>query len=374
MALLGCILYVQHAGRNRLSDEEFLERMRREASEGGGSEDGTLPSIEEDPSLTPVLEVEPAQVLDLGTVSNAEATISKLLLHNRGKAPLIVTNVETTCACSRPFIEDAAKTIPPGGTSEVKIVFDPARVPGFESRKTVTVLSSAPNLPKAEIDVVAKVDPEFLLEPAEIDFGVVEKGAGPFEKVMLFRQLTPERVQITEVSVPEADDVPDVAFVEKPADQWLSPDRTEYSVTVRLPEDVSPGAYTGRFDLVTTCRRISVFPILVKAEVQAQYRIEPLGGLVIRHTSGAETPQPLRVTISAAAPLEVADVRTSAEDLLAVAEATEGEDRVVLKLSLAPDARPGRRSEKVYFAVRAGGKTVLDHVTVQVFVSDQPKA
>ena len=58
---------------------------------------------------------------------------------NTGKQPLVILDIETSCACTDP--EWTKKPIPPGGKGIVKAIFDPKNKPGV-AIKTLTIKSN----------------------------------------------------------------------------------------------------------------------------------------------------------------------------------------------------------------------------------------
>ncbi|GAA3579645.1 DUF1573 domain-containing protein [Snuella lapsa] len=77
--------------------------------------------------------------IDYGTIqqnANGERTFK---FTNTGKAPIVITNVKTSCGCTVPSY---AKTpILPGDSSEIKIKYATNRIGIF--KKTITIISNA---------------------------------------------------------------------------------------------------------------------------------------------------------------------------------------------------------------------------------------
>lgn len=62
------------------------------------------------------------------------------IITNLGKSPLILNKIETSCGCTTPSW--SKKPIPPGGTSEIKVVFDPKDQKG-KFIKAIVIYSNA---------------------------------------------------------------------------------------------------------------------------------------------------------------------------------------------------------------------------------------
>ena len=80
---------------------------------------------------------------DFGTIPyNGDGTF-EFKFTNTGKAPLILTNCQSSCGCTIP--EWPKDPIPPKGKGAIKVKYNTTRVGPFT--KTVTVISNAPDSP-----------------------------------------------------------------------------------------------------------------------------------------------------------------------------------------------------------------------------------
>lgn len=81
------------------------------------------------------------EIIDFGTVAyNAEGSRTFSFM-NIGEAPVIITNVKTSCGCT--VAKKPKKPVMPGETSKIKVSYDTKRVGGFSKR--ITVMSNASN-------------------------------------------------------------------------------------------------------------------------------------------------------------------------------------------------------------------------------------
>lgn len=79
------------------------------------------------------------EVLDYGTIIQNSDGLRIFTFTNTGNAPLIISEVKTSCGCTVPTYSKEA--ILPGEAGEIKIKYDTKRLGSFT--KTVTVLSNA---------------------------------------------------------------------------------------------------------------------------------------------------------------------------------------------------------------------------------------
>lgn len=91
-------------------------------------------------AITPVAIIDfEVQIVDYGTIdqnSNGERDIN---FKNTGDAPLIISNVKSSCGCTVPSYEK--KPIAPGASGKITVKYDTNRVGAFN--KTITVTSNA---------------------------------------------------------------------------------------------------------------------------------------------------------------------------------------------------------------------------------------
>ena len=78
-------------------------------------------------------------VIDYGTIEKGSDGVRVFTFTNTGNAPLIISNVKSTCGCTVPKKPDGP--IMPGETGEISVKYDTNRVNPI--RKTITVTSNA---------------------------------------------------------------------------------------------------------------------------------------------------------------------------------------------------------------------------------------
>ncbi|WP_026755204.1 DUF1573 domain-containing protein [Sediminibacter sp. Hel_I_10] len=78
-------------------------------------------------------------VIDYGTIEKGADGVRVFEFTNTGNAPLIISNVKSTCGCTVP--QKPKDPIMPGKTGEISVKYDTNRVNPI--RKTITVTSNA---------------------------------------------------------------------------------------------------------------------------------------------------------------------------------------------------------------------------------------
>ncbi|WP_203257800.1 DUF1573 domain-containing protein [Hyunsoonleella ulvae] len=79
------------------------------------------------------------EVVDYGTIIQGSDGTKVFTFTNTGKAPLVISEVKTSCGCTVPSYSKAA--ILPGKQGELEIKYDTKRLGSFT--KTITVISNA---------------------------------------------------------------------------------------------------------------------------------------------------------------------------------------------------------------------------------------
>ena len=92
---------------------------------------------------------------EFGDIYQGDKVKHTFKFENTGKAPLILTNIGTTCGCTAP--EWTREPIGPGETGEIVISFNSTGKSGIQN-KVITVFSNASN-PQEKIKITANVLP-----------------------------------------------------------------------------------------------------------------------------------------------------------------------------------------------------------------------
>ena len=244
--LVGCLALVVAIGfagcgnSEYESADDFLNSIDTEADNGVPLE-ASMPPVgtESEQGELAKIRVETDE-LDMGLIAYNELAHKKLMVYNDGGMPLKITRVDTTCACTKGEVKPENSVIQPGQSSWIDVVVDPRRIPGFHSRKVLTITSTDPSQMTVEVGVSAAVDPEFDIGSDEIDLGDVEKGV-PFEKRIRFRQLIEDTVNVVglEAFVPGLLRLADPGFttevVPVPESEWKVEGRHEFDLVLSHP-------------------------------------------------------------------------------------------------------------------------------------------
>lgn len=97
-----------------------------------------------------------SEVIDYGEIEKGSDGVRVFEFTNTGNAPLVITDVTSSCGCTIP--EKPEDPILPGKSGEIKVKYDTQRVGPI--RKTITVYSNA-DVPAKSIKIKGRVlDPQ----------------------------------------------------------------------------------------------------------------------------------------------------------------------------------------------------------------------
>lgn len=331
------------------------------------SEVGTMAPVLDNAQTVPKIVVEPDKVLDLGVVPRTGKTPTYVKVHNKGNAVLEITAVRTTCGCTSAKINEKAKLIKPGGFSEIEVSVDPKRIQGFESRKTMTISSNDPSKPRYDVDVVAKIDPEFSIDPPQLNLGKIRKG-GTIEKQLLFRQLSDEVIEIKDVRTVGSG--LEVGFVRRPENEWVAPNRPEYFINVKLTDDVPQGNLSGRVSIMSTCSRLPNYFYMVHATIESFYEVEPKKSLVLRPDKNLVQ----TVSLLGKEPFEVVSLESSFDKIVVQQTPGAKPNSYELQVKLAESEGLTFRNESISMTLKSASETVKENLPVRIYVSAPPRA
>lgn len=92
---------------------------------------------------------------EFGEVKQGQVVTATFRLKNKGKSPIILSNVQTTCGCTVPVW--TREPIAPGKTAEINATFNSAGKMG-QQNKVITIYSNAKNA-QTQVSIVCNVVP-----------------------------------------------------------------------------------------------------------------------------------------------------------------------------------------------------------------------
>lgn len=365
IALIGAfaLLAILQARQSREpeSEKDFIDQVRQVAKDVRLDQGtGQLPPAGRE-FLVPIIEVETA-ALELGPLTNKTNSASEVKVFNRGKTNLNISDVKTNCLCTQGKMETA--DIPPGGAGKLIVTIDPFRIFGFDSNKTLTLYTNDPARATVDISVKATIQPEFSLDPVNIDFGELPKGT-PAQATMILRQLEDEPIAIEKIEPVGDLMLADLTFSERPKDQWARPDRAEFIIHADLRQDIVPGAHAQSFRIYVQCKRFPYFTSRASAKINAFYRVTPERLVIAKSISQRFS----SATIEADQPFELLDVHTENALLTVTTKPGPQPNTVLIEPQVPQSTNSGDQADAILFTIKAGDSVFPNRLPVHFSVS-----
>ncbi|GMV90281.1 MAG: hypothetical protein AMXMBFR82_00590 [Candidatus Hydrogenedentota bacterium] len=385
------VAYIRTSGATKLDGDsrDFLEEVSalRESGQGSSSHDGLIAGGGANTPGAAKIEVETTD-FNMGVVDNTKPTTATMAVYNRGDAPLKILDIRTTCGCTQGQMTKnvtgengkAETVIPPNAKMDMTITLDPFRVPGFHSRKVLTLMSSDPVTPSLEVAVEAQVLPEFTMEPESLELGTIQNGESTEARVVL-REANATDLEVTEVrpgrnatrkSGPEDTDVDSgeiqytLDLKERPQSEWADPERKEWEIVVKFAPDLPVGTFSDSFYILTNTKRVDRFAYRVSANVESFFSVTPTM-LSVRNAVDPGSSQIATAVVSSETDFSLDDVEVTGEAFSVAVRDGDKPNTKFLDLGVRPDAGPGLKNESVSFTVRSGDKAVKH--TMRAFAS-----
>ena len=135
----------------------------------------------------------PQSAFDFGWRDSAETVTNRFVLRNAGDVPLYLTDIRTSCGCTR--AEPERRALAPGEETELEVRTALRGLNG-RIRKSVTVTSNDPNTPHLSLWVEGDARAAVSLEPPSVSFGRIDPRHPPVaETVRLTGYLTNVTIQ-----------------------------------------------------------------------------------------------------------------------------------------------------------------------------------
>jgi len=345
--------------------DSFLKEVRQTADTAPPSEEqGAIPGTTSDPTMVPKLVLSQPKYY-VGTIANDDLFHGKFPIYNKGKAPLIIDNVDTECACTLGKMEK--KTIPPGGTGILDVTVNPFRIPGFHSSKNLTITTNDPRNRMVTLNVSSDVKPEFELVPDGLDFGTIQKGT-TVQKTMILRQLEDQPIVLKKVvPIKNSDHNAEISFKKRPESEWKKPGKAEYAITVKLLPLIPLGKYAVYFDIDTTCKRVPRMVRGAKATVVSFYSLLPSYSLHLGLIEPGQSTSDI-ATIESDKDFTVDNVKSSDSAFIVKAHPGKAPKTYVFDISATRNATLGKHTAHVDFVVKSDGDDVHDRFNFEITV------
>lgn len=357
------------------SEDEFLASIKQDAAKApDAAPSAKLPPVtSSDPAAIPRIELEAEQRgnqywYDMGVIPNDRIETRQVKVFNRGKAPLQVSRVSTSCGCTTGQMA-SNDPIAPGEYGVLNVSVDPSKIPGFTATRTLTLFTNDPVNNAVRMDVKADVTPEIAIEPDSLDFGVVAKGESA-ERTVRIRQLESKPFEIKDAKIQGYTNVLDVSFQAVPEAQWAKPGHREYLVTARVLPDAPSGDFPrSHVMLETNLARYPRPSVPVSVRVKGVYDIQPTIVTLRSVQPGQRVEGVLRV--SSDVPIEITSVEAENKALAVSHHPGDEPNSFVFDLTVADNPQERLQRDTWVLGIKAGGKEYKENIRVLAVVDPE---
>jgi len=224
------------------------------------------------PDLRPV-----PYAADFGAVDQGISVTKTVKLRNFGDKTLQISSVRASCGCIP--VQLAAKTIEPGGETDLRMTFNSANQQGLQHHK-VYIQSNDPVTPITEIRFIGMVlSPRVSLYPRNLDFGIVRKGQSASQEITAYDSGGYD-FQVKKV----ASDSP---FITATIASDKDREHPRFRILVTLSPDAPVGDFKAKLTVTTTHPKEPTVEVPIAAEIKqapASNEYEAFFGAVQRGT------------------------------------------------------------------------------------------
>jgi hypothetical protein len=377
-----------------VDDPSFYTNVTEGPKPMGSGGGGLVPGVDDNPDLSPPKIEMPFETVDLGVLSSTEKSVREYMVKNGGDRPLVIRQVQTTCACTMGYFSESREqvsgplvTIPPGQSRPLYIEIDPFKINGWEATKTLTIWSNDPAQPQVMVDVTSHIEPEFEFEDVAYDFGRVARGAKHTETFLL-RQLTDEPFDVkgaratgnavmpagpgvSAASGGEMIPTFELRVIKRAKDQWKIADKAEWIIQVSLSPSLPDGTFNGYYEIETTSERLDRLHCSFEAQIVSFFRVVPeiitrRGGMRREGFKQGET-EVGSATIMAESPFTVNITGIDGPWFHAEAVPVEGENSVMINVTVESEVTEGPKVAAVNMDIITEDGRTFEH-TLSVVV------
>jgi hypothetical protein len=250
---------------------------------------------------------------DFGTVPRGTQLKYTFPIKNIWAVPLQIIEIRPSCGCVKAI--PSTKTLQPHETATLDIAMDGTR---FTGPKTVWVyVTVGPEyISTAALRITATTRADVVLNPGEINFGIVPRGQTPTQYVDVeYAGVLDWRItEVVKSSAAPIEVTPQELY--RQSSRGVQAGKVGYRLTVALKGDAAAGVFKHELILKTNDPASPVLPVVVEGNVQASLTVSPdlarLGSVQV----GQE--KLLRVTVRGDRPFQIMAVEGQGDGLTAV--------------------------------------------------------
>lgn len=295
--------------------------------------------------------------IDLGQVKPVDGIERIVEVRNTGTETLKVSQIKALCTCVE--VATSSLVVKPGAAASFAIQAMLSTYPSNEVKGKVRLYTNDAHQPERDITVRAAIVPEYVLEPAELNFGTLKAGESAAQTFVV-RQNGDQALQVQRVEASEGLSVSLEEIRPKKEEGQDQPKR--YAVAVTLEPGAPMGIFRGKVTVFTNCGRIP------KAEVNVSAQVVGLSYSVTPKVLAFGTASPgdmLGTFVVEGAGITVTEAQSDHDGLVLKVSEVEAGKRYRVEISASDGATGERLLSSV--TLRVGDEALSEEVTVRVY-------
>jgi hypothetical protein len=292
---------------------------------------------------------------DFGVVPRGTLLAHQFRLTNITSSPLHVASIRTSCHCTTATV--GKQELQPGEATVLQVSVDTKK---FSGTKTFTVFLTIdrPFVEETRVLVQAGSRDDVTLEPGQLTFGRIKKGA-PAAASVVVEYHGVSGWQIVGLENENGYLLPQLTKLDRPAAT------AAYLLEVKLRDDIPVGAWHADIWLKTNDASTPRIRVPLVVEVEGNLTATPQEVVLGQLKPGATSEK--RIVIRGSTPFKVTKIEGE-DPQLKVVGGTEAKTVQVLKVTFIAGQQPAEVTRKVRVLTDLGGEEAVDF-TVQAFVS-----
>ncbi len=242
----------------------------------------------------------PERTYDFGSVARGSQLRHRFRIVNSTDQELHIADTRTKCGCTD--VKLGARTLPPRTESYVEAVLDTTRFQGYKA-SGLTMVIDRPVLTEVDLNLNCFIRGDILLNPGQVDFGVVQRGTSPSKVLTLTYAGGRSDWEVQKMNTISS------ALIAKLEPLGRTPEGySQYRLTATLDPKTPIGFFKDEIAIATNDPSSPTLPISVAANVQGAVTISPsiidLGrvkaGSTVKKTVLVRSSKPFKVTAAKA--------------------------------------------------------------------------
>lgn len=203
------------------------------------------------------------RIFDFGTVQKGVSLRHDFVIHNRGNAPLEISDVRPACGCTT--AAEWTRTLAPGASGSIPLKFDSAQFSG-PVIKTVSVISNDPATPETVLEIKGIVRSPVMVSNPVIIFPALTDPTQSATRSVTIRHEVEGTLKLTDLSC----DKPQF----KPLLKEIVPGK-EFELQVTTVPPFESGTHTARIALKTSNAEMPTLTVQAVVTVLPAVQIAP---------------------------------------------------------------------------------------------------